>query len=365
MKLSRLLLLSALVPIAACNELTGLGNDPDAPSNLTYQLLPSGDPNSPLGVLLTWEVPASGRGNAFNVYGSTNGGNWQLRATTTSPTFHDAGTPEAQYYVTTIDADGNELGRSNTVTIDLQARLPAPQDLASISLNGAVQLRWNSNAVTASPSTFDHYRVYSATYDGTRGVCTADWVLEGSTVSDGFLAGNLSNGATRCFTVSAITHDGHESIWSDAHIDTPRYDARNAIVYAHSSRPDSAGFLFLDESSKKIGSVAAATRTDIDFTIEKHSDGSLWFAPGRSGVTMMLYATAPVTDLTSIDRAPSSGFGATTIQAVPGFAYVFRLQKTDGIHFAAARVAYVAADYVVFDWSYQSSIGNPELNRAP
>src|SRR6185437_3677546 len=181
MKLSRLLLLSALVPIAACNELTGLGNDPDAPSNLTYQLMPSGDPNSPLGVLLTWEVPASGRGNAFNVYGSTNGGNWQLRATTTSPTFHDAGTPEAQYYVTTIDADGNELGRSNTVTIDLQARLPAPQDLASISLNGAVQLSWNSNAVTASPSTFDHYRVYSATYDGTRGACTADWVLEGST----------------------------------------------------------------------------------------------------------------------------------------------------------------------------------------
>ena len=38
--------------------------------------------------------------------------------------------------------------------------------------------------------TFDHYRVYSTSYDGSRGVCTAHWVLEGSTASDGFLVGN-------------------------------------------------------------------------------------------------------------------------------------------------------------------------------
>ena len=74
------------------------------------------------------------------------------------------------------------------VTIDLFAsRLPAPLGLASISLNGAVQLAGSSNAVDASHGTFDYYRVYSTAYDGTRGVCTADWVVEGSTVSDGVL----------------------------------------------------------------------------------------------------------------------------------------------------------------------------------
>jgi hypothetical protein len=228
-----------------------------------------------------------------------------------------------------------------------------------------VQLAWSRNAVDASSSTFDHYRVYSTDYDGTRGVCTANWVLEGSTVSDGFLAANLTNGVSRCFAVSAITHDGHESQWSDARLDTPRFDARNTLVYAHAVKPDSAGFLFLDEPSKKIGVVASATRADADFTIERHGDGSLWFAPARSGATMMLYSTNQVTDLTSIDRAPSSGFGAVSIQAQPGFGYVFRLQKADGIHFGAVRVAYVAADYVVFDWSYQSAPGNAELNRAP
>jgi hypothetical protein len=365
MKLSRSMLLAVLIPLAACDQLTGLVTDPDAPANLSYQLIPSGDPNAPLGVLLTWDVPSSGRGNAFNVYGRVNGADWQLRATTTSPTFHDAGIPETQYYVSTRDDQGNELARSNTITIDMQARLPAPQGLRSISLNGAVQLQWSSNAVDASRATFDHYRVYSATYDGTRGVCTADWTLEGSTVSDAFLAANLTNGASRCFTVSAITHDGHESQWSDARVDTPRYDARNVIVYARPVKPDSAGFLFLDESAKKIGVVSAATRADVDVTVERNADGSLSLAPGRAGSTMTLYSTTAVPDLTSIDHAPASGFASAAAIASPGFGYVFRLQKSDGVHFAAARVAYVAANYVVFDWSYQSAPGNAELNRAP
>ncbi len=365
MKLNRLFL-AVLLPLAAC-DLSGLTSilAPDAPINLTYQLIPGGDPNAPLGVLLTWDIPSSGRANAFNVYGRATGANWQLRATTTSPTFHDAGIPDAQYYVATRDQDGNELANSNTVTIDMQARLPAPQNLSSISLNAAVQLTWSPNAVNASRTTFDHYVVYSTSYDASRAVCTANWVLEGSTVSDGFLVGNLTNGTSRCFAVSAVTHDGHESVWSDARLDTPRFDARNAFAYARQTRADSAGFLFLDETNKKIGTVASATRTDLDFTVEKHSDGTLWFAPGRSGVTLGLYSSSPVGDLTSVDRAPSSGLSSVTIQAVPSFAYVFRIQKADGVHYAAARVAFVTADYVVFDWSYQSAPGNAELNVIP
>ncbi len=78
---------------------------------------------------------------------------------------------------------------------------------------------------------------------------------------------------------------------------------------------------------------------------------------------MMLYSASPVADLTSIDRAPTTGYGNVTIEAVPGYAYVFRVEKADGVHYAAVRVAYRAADYVVFDWSYQSAVGNAELSR--
>lgn len=365
MRLCRLAL-AALVALAACGDLVGPGGDPDAPANLTYQLIPSGDPAAPVAVLLSWDLPRSGRATAFNVYGRTGpGGYWQLRATTTSPTFHDAGVPDLEYYVATRDDQGNELAQSNVVTIDLRANVPTPAGLHSISLNTAIQLAWSSNAVDALHGAFDHYRVYSATYDGSRGVCTSDWVLEGTTASDGFLVGNLVNGASRCFAVSTITRDGHESAWSDARLDTPRFDAHNALVYSTAAHSDSAGFLFFDETSHALGVVASSGRADLDFTIVRHSDGSLWITPGRTGSTVALYSTQPVAELTSIDRAPAGGFGSGALQARPGFGYVFALQKADGVHFAAARVAFVTAEYVVFDWAYQSSIGNPELSRAP
>jgi hypothetical protein len=368
MKLKRLMMvmLAVLPALAACDSLTGPNANPDAPANLTYELIPSGDPNAPSGVLLTWDLPRSGRANSFNVYArNSSAAQWDLRATTTSPTFHDSGIPEAQYYVSTRDGDGNEIAQSAVLTIVLGPTLPAPLGLTSISLNAAVHLAWQSNAVDAAHGTFDHYRVYSTDYDGSRGVCTTNWVVEGTTVSDGFLVGNLTNGVSRCFTVSAISRDGHESQWAASRLDTPRPDAHNAFVYASAAKRDSAGFLFLDETTRAIGSVASATRTDLDFTVERHADGTLWFAPGRSGVTMTLYSAQPVAELTSVDRAPATGFGTVTIEAVAGYAYVFRVVKADGVHFAAVRVAFRTSDYIVFDWSYQTALGNPELSRAP
>ena len=53
------------------------------------------------------------------------------------------------------------------------------------------------------------------------------------------------------------------------------------------------------------------------------------------------------------------------MEAVAGFAYVVRIVKADGVHYAALRVAFIATTYVVFDWSYQSAAGNAELSRAP
>jgi hypothetical protein len=367
MRLHRLILAAVLIPLGACEELTGVNLDPDAPANVAYSLVPSGDPDAPLGVILTWDLPRSGRANAFNVYGRpTQNAGWALRATTTSPTFHDAGVPEAQYYVATRDDNGNEIAQSAVVTIDLvSSRLPAPLGLTSISLNSSIHLSWRSNAVDASRGTFDHYRVYSTSYDASRGVCTAGWVVEGSTVADAFFVGNLTNGISRCFAVSAVTRAGHESRWSDSRLDTPRMDARNAFVYASSVRRDSAGFVFFEDGTRRFGVVADAARNDQDFIVERRQDGSLWLTPAKTAVTMTLFSSRPVADLSSIDRAPATGFASTAVEAVPGYAYVFRIVKPDGVHFAAVRVAFVTSAYVVFDWAYQSAPGNAELNIVP
>ena len=360
---SLLLALGVTLSLAGCeiNDITGV--DPDEPTNLTYQLIPSGDPNVPLGILLSWDAPASGRAATFDVFGrSSTQGEWGRRATTTSPSFHDAGFPQLQYYVLARDDEGNSLGQSNIVTVRTDNVLPAPNGLTSISLNGAIHLSWASNAVNANPSLFDYYRVYSSALDS-RGVCS-QWSLEGTTVSDAFLASNLPNGETRCFAVSAVSRDGHESAWSAVREDTPRIDARNVAVYSRDVRADSAGFFFYDESARKYGVVAAVSRAGLDFTVERHADGTLWFNPARTDVLMATYGTAPVPDLTSIDRA-SVSFSSVTIEAVPGYGYVFSTKKSDGTHYGAVRVAYVAHDYVVFDWSYQAAAGNPELTRIP
>src|SRR5690348_17481132 len=123
MRLARtFVILVALVgPVAACDLTDVTGIDPNTPTNLTYQLIPSGNPNAPLGIILTWDVPASGLAVSFDVYGraSTNQ-DWALRATTTSPTFHDL-VPEMQYYVVANDDQGNFLGQTSTITVDLQS----------------------------------------------------------------------------------------------------------------------------------------------------------------------------------------------------------------------------------------------------
>jgi hypothetical protein len=366
MRLDRSLLLGLAfaVPLSACDLVNPLGTDPNSPTNLSYQLLPSGDPNVPLGVILSWDAPASGRAVAYDVYGRTStSSDWTLRATTTSPSFHDV-YPELQYYVIANDDQGAALGQSPTITVDMRSQLPAPAGLRSISLNAAIQLAWATNAIDANRNAFAYYRVYSGLYDAAHGACSS-WELEGSTVSEAFLVSSLPNGVTRCYAVSVVSRDGHESAWSAATNDTPRYDARNVLAYARDIHPDSAGFLFYDETSRAYGVVAAASRADADFTIERHTDGSLWLKPARADVLMGTYGTAPVGDLTSIDRASASTLSNVTIQATPGYGYVFSTHKTDGVHYGAVRVAYVAQNYVVFDWSYQSAMGNVELTRIP
>jgi len=342
------------------------GSELGTPSNLSYQLLPSGDPTLPDGVLLRWTDADDSRVSDYVIYSrASSTASWSLRGTTTSNTFHDAGVPHLQYYVTAEDDAGRESRGSNTVTIDERNRLPAPAVLTSISLDRAIQLAWSDNGRKTDPTGFDYYRVYSTPYSLDSGKCDdASWVLEGSTVSEDFLVTGLANGAPRCFDVSTVSLDGHESAWGTPRHDTPRYDARNVIVDAQQVALSTSGFRFYEPSTQRFGVVLPGDRTDLDFRVDRRSDGSLWLVPVRADVRLALYSTVPVTDLTSIDVAPlRSAFATGAIEAVPGYAYVFEIQLADGLHYGAVRVTHVGREYVIFDWSYQSDHGNPELIR--
>ena len=49
------------------------------------------------------------------------------------------------------------------------------------------------------------------------------------------------------------------------------------------------------------------------------------------------------------------------IQAVPGYGYVFQIIEGSTLRYGALRITHVGRDYLIFDWSFQTDIGNPEL----
>jgi hypothetical protein len=242
--------------------------------------------------------------------------------------------------------------------------LDTPESLVSVSLNTAVQLSWDPNARVADPNRFSHYNVYSTSYDLDNGVCDdGGWALEGTSVSEDFLVSGLENGVPLCFAVSAVSTSGDESDVSDYRNDTPRYDARNVLVSTAQHDMATSGFRFEFGTSSQLGQVVSGNRSDIDFRVDRHSDGSLWLTTVRQGTSVVLYSEDPVDDLTSIDIAPLDGYITGSIEAVPGYAYVFETLLSDGLHYGAVRITSTSQDHVILDWAYQTDYGDPELKR--
>ena len=370
MRSRSLVLVTLALAAGACENNTIFTSALPAPANLAYQLEPSGDPNLPAGILLVWDDVTDPALASYRIYsrGTTNSG-WGLRGETTSNTFHDNGVPHLQYYVTAVDVDGNESDPSAAVTVDERLQLERPASLTSISLNGAIDLLWADNAYSSDPGRFKWYRIYSTGYNLDTGLCGASWFLEGTTVAPEFLSGALDDGVPRCFGVSAVSSEGYESLWSPLRQDTPRPDARNVLVWAYQANQPQSGFRFWNDGNHdglaqpaELGVVADGNRTDIDFWIYRDpTDSSLWIVPEFTGTSVRTYASTPLADLTSIDFAPDSGYTRAMIEAVPGYGYVFQIIEGQTVRYGALRVTHVGRDYLIFDWSFQTDPGNPEL----
>ena len=105
------------------------------------------------------------------------------------------------------------------------------------------------------------------------------------------------------------------------------------------------------------------------FTVENFDSADLEnnYLESTAGIYMLNYVGDHTTNETvtvkanralDIDGRKSDGNGGW-------LDFNTRTRKSDGVHYGAIRVAYIAANYVVFDWSYQSAMGNVELSRVP
>lgn len=363
--------LSLVVVGAACgDDTTGVPLLP-APQNLFYELEASGDPDAPLGILLFWDHITDPNLYTYRVYSrAASNEPFGLRGETTSPTFHDGGDPDLEYFVVAVDINGIESEGSNSIVVDERLRLEAPSSIFSTSLDGAIHVAWSDNPYASEPDAFKQYRVYSASYSLDDNLCGASWVLEGTTVSPEFLVAALQNGVSRCLAVSAESIEGYESLWSPIRADTPRPDARNIVMAALAVDVTLAGFRFWQDTNGdglvgglELGLVGNGNRTDIDFRVTRDATGAFFLNPVRAGTSMLRYADQPIEDLTSIDFAPIDGYTTAGLQALPRFGYVFEMDGGDGFaRYGAIRVTHVGRDYIIFDWSYQTDPGNPELS---
>lgn len=245
---------------------------------------------------------------------------------------------------------------------------PAPSALTSTSLDAAVALTWPDNAFEADPANFSNYVVYSTSYDLDHDQCGSDWNIEGTTVAPEFIVAALTNGVPKCFEVTAQGTAGGESNASPVRNDTPRPDARNIVVYARQAQSAGSAFRFWQDlnsdgavARSELGLALDGSNAAADFTIERDGTGTLYLTPARAGVTVALYGTAPVEDLTSIDLAPLDGFDAVGIEALPGWGYVFEMPGTQFVQYGAVRVTHVGQNFLILDWAYQTDPGNPEL----
>jgi hypothetical protein len=368
-------LAAPLLLLAACSETRFVdgGGLVSPPSNLSYTVEASGTPGAPSAVVLQWDFSNDANLAVWNVYsrGSTSDA-YRLRGSTTSNSFHDEGVPHLQYYVTAEDLDGRESAPSSVVTVDERLALEKPATLATTTLNGAVALAWSDNAYRNNPQRFKIYRVYSASYDLDLDLCGQTWWLEGTTVAPEFVASALPNGVSRCFGVSAISQEGWESLWSPLRHDTPRPDARNVVVYARQAQDAGSGFRFwLDgdhdgqADPTELGLLQNGSSTLNDFSVERDAGGALFLTPIRPGTGVLLYGTAPIADLTSIDVAPVGPFSRAGIEALPGWGYVFETDGGDGFaRYGAVRITHAGQSFLILDWSFQTDFGNPELIRA-
>ena len=276
----RLLLCLFLVATVACQQYVtdgGGGNAPSTPSNLSYELEPSGDPDRPLGILLFWDGVTDNNLSSYRIYSrASSSGSFGPRGETSSNTFHDNGIPHLEYYVTAVGDNGEESGGSNSIIVDERLQLDQPALLTSISLNSAIHLEWDDNAYLSDPTRFKWYRVYSASYNLDTGLCEGGWLLEGTTIAPEFLASAMSNGVPRCFGVSAVSREGYESLWSPLRQDTPRPDARNTLAFAYEGNQAQSGFRFWQDlntdgraQSSELGRVLDGNLTSIDFWVHR------------------------------------------------------------------------------------------------
>ncbi len=221
---------------------------------------------------------------------------------------------------------------------------PIPQGIRTVSLDNAVEISW-------LPSQAGDLSGYDVWRSGSQ---NGHYVNIGTVHHSPFVDNTAVNGTTYYYAVSAFDFADNESDLSTELVyDTPRPEGYSVRLSEATSNPALGGYDF---------SAYTVTRYDDNAT-------DVFFEDVSGRLSLSVWSDADVQDMgytSSLDEitvAPAVGWSPTkSAEAIAGHTYVV---WTWDNHFAKVRVISVSTTDVTFDWAYQTSIGNPELKRAP
>jgi len=364
------LVLGTALLVGACEDdfvVFDDGEAPDAPLFVAASY-------SNFAIRVTWELSTRWNGEFFRVYARRLGkAGFSSIADVTSCVdgfceYLDINISENtgyEYFVSAVDpASGFETDSDGVVTVNVPsfAAPPVPTAVEVVALDDANFLRWGDGARAVGD--FSFYRVYL--------LDNGDSVILGETDSEGFLDLLASNGATSRYVVSSVDEFGHESDLSVSAAGTPRPDFTGEVLWDFFDDVENSGFRFQDDDT--LLPIVSGLDVGRDFRLEVDEFG-WWLVLGPTaevfptGVFTTALKCGVAADSTCEDwvTAPTVGYGFEDLNITPEFTYMFRVTGDDGqLHYGSIRIALLGSDQegddlMVFDWSYQTQAGNPQL----
>ncbi|MDP2362692.1 MAG: hypothetical protein Q8M94_02865 [Ignavibacteria bacterium] len=221
---------------------------------------------------------------------------------------------------------------------------PAPPTGIQV-LNGdnRVDIYWNRNR----ESDVAGYNVYyNYTYQG-------KYTLIGSTSGTQFVDFDAVNGNKYYYAVAAYDYNGNESELSyDVIYSTPRPEGFNQSIFDAQRFPNNSGYSFQNYSVVPFDDDYADFFFDI---YEGVPYINAWFDPAPTYIRDM----GLTNDIYDIAYAPQSGWiFKDYLRAYVGHTYVIWTIENN---FAKIRIKSITADRIVFDWAFQTVVGEPQL----
>jgi hypothetical protein len=226
----------------------------------------------------------------------------------------------------------------------------SPKGLYSVTGDRSVTIYWERN----DEKDFSKYRIY--------------WSLDPHSAFT-FLASttlpwyddiNLTNGTTYYYIVTAVDFSGNESDNSKMIYDTPRPEGFSYSLFDKAIYPRVAGIYFKAPQGLFI---VPWDSSACDIYLDKVAGTFYLNTTNKSDVWNDIQDMGYTNDLDEITYAPGTGWSDLGyVEVIAGHTYVI---WTWDYHYAKLRVTNKFADYIEFEWAYQTAVDNPELKPVP